>query len=84
MKLKNEIGTYDYSTVAYKLHNMDSIYQATLFFIIVSLSALLVTGALLIFLRKHSILDYPNKRSSHETPTPRGGGIALISVILLA
>ena len=63
---------------------MDSIYQATLFFIVVSLSALVATGALLPLLRKHSILDIPNNRSSHDAPTPKGGGIALISVILLA
>ena len=29
------------------------------------------------------ILDHPNERSSHARPTPRGGGIAVMAVILL-
>lgn len=28
------------------------------------------------------ILDHPNERSSHSTPTPRGGGIAIVVVVL--
>lgn len=36
--------------------------------------------------RKHavarSILDVPNSRSLHETPTPRGGGLAIVTVVL--
>lgn len=35
-------------------------------------------------LARRSILDRPNERSSHATPTPRGGGIAVIGVILPA
>ncbi|MEK7291924.1 MAG: glycosyltransferase family 4 protein, partial [Actinomycetota bacterium] len=31
-----------------------------------------------------SRLDIPNERSSHETPTPRGGGIAVVVVVLIA
>ena len=27
---------------------------------------------------KHSLLDIPNERSSHEIPTPRGGGLAIV------
>ncbi len=27
---------------------------------------------------KHSIIDLPNERSSHSSPTPRGGGIAIV------
>jgi len=33
------------------------------------------TGALLRLLRTRAILDHPNARSSHATPTPRGGGL---------
>jgi Fuc2NAc and GlcNAc transferase len=29
------------------------------------------------FLRKKEILDHPNHRSSHDIPTPRGGGIGI-------
>jgi Fuc2NAc and GlcNAc transferase len=29
-----------------------------------------------------SLLDHPNERSSHATPTPRGGGVAIVVVFL--
>jgi len=41
-------------------------------------------GALLPFLRARAILDLPNARSSHETPTPKGGGIVVIGVVVMA
>ncbi len=31
---------------------------------------------------KKEILDIPNERSSHETPTPRGGGLVIVGVSL--
>ena len=34
------------------------------------------------FLRRRSLLDHPNPRSSHVIPTPRGGGIAVIGVLV--
>lgn len=44
----------------------------------------LATRAVLSLLVKRAILDRPNERSSHDTPTPRGGGIAVIAVLLPA
>ena len=44
----------------------------------------LATGALIPILRRRDMLDYPNERSSHFAPTPRGGGIAVTGSILLA
>src|SRR6516165_11082363 len=44
----------------------------------------LATRALIPFLRRRDMLDYPNERSSHFAPTPRGGGIAVTGSILLA
>jgi UDP-GlcNAc:undecaprenyl-phosphate GlcNAc-1-phosphate transferase len=42
--------------------------------------ALAVTGALaplvLVALRRARVLDHPSERSSHDRPTPRGGGVA--------
>lgn len=35
-------------------------------------------------LRAHAILDVPNERSSHSLPLPRGGGLAILGVGLLA
>lgn len=47
-----------------------------------ALSCLAVRLAL-VWLRKRALLDRPNARSSHVTPTPRGGGLGLIPVVLL-
>ena len=44
----------------------------------------LATGALIPMLRRGDMLDYPNERSSHIAPTPRGGGIAMTGSVLLA
>jgi len=48
------------------------------------LIACLGTRALIPLLRQAAVLDHPNERSSHEAPTPRGGGIALFVAILVA
>ena len=34
------------------------------------------------FLLKRALLDLPNERSSHKTPVPRGGGWAILAVVL--
>ena len=46
------------------------------------LLSLLGTRALIPLLRRR-VLDRPNERSSHTTPTPRGGGIALVGAVLI-
>lgn len=33
-------------------------------------------------LLRHDILDRPNERSSHEAPTPRGGGLGVLAALL--
>ena len=52
------------------------------------LGALAVSAAgtplVLRLLSRRAILDHPNPRSSHEVPTPRGGGIAVIAALILA
>jgi UDP-N-acetylmuramyl pentapeptide phosphotransferase/UDP-N-acetylglucosamine-1-phosphate transferase len=35
------------------------------------------------YARRRAILDHPSERSSHSTPTPRGGGAGLLSAWLL-
>jgi glycosyltransferase WbpL len=49
---------------------------------IVAASALLVSYGITSFIRRfalrHGVLDLPNARSSHRTPTPRGGGVAIV------
>jgi len=48
------------------------------------LIACLGTRALIPLLRRASVLDQPNQRSSHLRPVPRGGGIAPVAAIALA
>ncbi len=44
--------------------------------------SLAATGYVLRVLRRRRILDHPNQRSSHTDPTPRGGGVGLLVVLL--
>ena len=62
---------------------MTVLHIAFLFFgtALVSLAA---TGLILRVLKTQGIVDRPNERSSHEVPTPRGGGLAVIVVLLVA
>lgn len=48
------------------------------------LVALLGTFALRRYALLRNMLDTPNARSSHSVPTPRGGGVAIVSSFLLA
>jgi UDP-N-acetylmuramyl pentapeptide phosphotransferase/UDP-N-acetylglucosamine-1-phosphate transferase len=41
-------------------------------------------GLALWYARRADLLDVPNHRSSHSVPTPRGGGIALVSAVSAA
>lgn len=43
--------------------------------------SLVLVRAVMAFLNRREILDLPNERSSHDTPTPRGGGLAVMPVI---
>ena len=47
------------------------------------LVSLWLTGRVRRYALRHNMLDRPNERSSHETPTPRGGGLGF-SVLILA
>jgi Fuc2NAc and GlcNAc transferase len=53
-------------------------------FIIVScLISLILTWCLRLYALRHSMMDIPNERSSHDIPTPRGGGLAIVLTFLL-
>ena len=47
------------------------------------IGAMLLTWAVLIYLRRKAILDMPNHRSSHAVPTPRGGGLAVTPLLIV-
>jgi len=43
---------------------------------------LIGTKLVLAAAHKHALMDHPNERSSHSVPTPHGGGVAIIAVVL--
>ncbi len=51
-------------------------------FVFVSIVTFVLTKVVLLVLKKRSVFDFPNERSSHFVPTPRGGGIAVLIVLL--
>lgn len=59
-------------------------FQFITLFISVGLISMSATGIILKYLHKKEILDHPNQRSSHSTPTPRGGGIGILIAIIPA
>jgi len=56
--------------------------QGVIYLIAFSLTALL-TGIVRRYALRHNILDFPNARSSHRVPTPRGGGVAFVTVFIV-
>jgi UDP-N-acetylmuramyl pentapeptide phosphotransferase/UDP-N-acetylglucosamine-1-phosphate transferase len=57
------------------------VYVAGLFCLI-CVCSFISTKAVIAPLRRRALLDLPNKRSSHTTPTPRGGGLAVMASLL--
>ena len=53
-----------------------------LIFISVAFLSYLGVDVIRRYAEKHRILDRPNERSSHVVPTPRGGGLAIVVLIL--
>jgi Fuc2NAc and GlcNAc transferase len=52
--------------------------------IVAFLASTLVTGLVRRYLLWRNVLDIPNERSAHSVPTPRGGGVSIVLVFLLA
>jgi len=52
----------------------------SLVIVISGLSSCLLTYFIWSFTRSSGLLDIPNERSSHTIPTPRAGGVAIVSV----
>jgi UDP-N-acetylmuramyl pentapeptide phosphotransferase/UDP-N-acetylglucosamine-1-phosphate transferase len=51
---------------------------------VIALASAFATAVLIGMLRRRAILDHPNARSSHARPTPRGGGLAVVPITLVA
>jgi len=58
-------------------------FSSILLFAAAFAASLIGTSVVLQALRDRAILDHPNPRSSHSTPTPRGGGIAVVAVTII-
>ncbi len=58
-------------------------WMKLVFFISAVLLSFVLTAALRRYAVASSLLDVPNARSSHMTPTPRGGGVAIVLTFLL-
>jgi Fuc2NAc and GlcNAc transferase len=52
-----------------------------IFVLLFLVSALITAGARLVLVRRGQ-LDFPNSRSSHSVPVPRGGGVGIVVVFL--
>lgn len=63
------------------LHTPGNLTSLALYVIAIFCGTCLVTGLVLRHLR---IIDVPNARSSHSTPTPRGGGIGIVAGFFLS
>ena len=55
----------------------------TLFFVVLVVATAVITRQLIVNSHRFSKMDIPNERSSHITPTPRGGGIAFVTTSLI-
>ena len=51
-------------------------------FVMAFVASYALTGLALMFLLWAKLFDTPNERSSHHYPTPRGGGLAVVPVVL--
>jgi UDP-N-acetylmuramyl pentapeptide phosphotransferase/UDP-N-acetylglucosamine-1-phosphate transferase len=52
-------------------------------FVAALVASVALVGLVRQYARRREILDHPSERSSHSTPTPRGGGAGLLSAWLL-
>lgn len=52
-------------------------------FLVAGVVALVGTPAVVWLARRWSLIDEPNHRSSHATPIPRGGGIAIVVAVAI-
>ncbi|MDQ6978833.1 MAG: glycosyltransferase family 4 protein [Mariprofundaceae bacterium] len=57
-----------------------ALFSHLLFALVLCLSSWAITRWMI---HHTAFLDIPNERSSHETPTPRGGGVAIVAAFLI-
>lgn len=55
-----------------------------LLFVLLFLASALITARIRPLLARHGLMDFPNARSSHVVPVPRGGGLGIVVSFLSA
>jgi UDP-N-acetylmuramyl pentapeptide phosphotransferase/UDP-N-acetylglucosamine-1-phosphate transferase len=60
------------------------IWLLALVCVLTAAAGALGTWLLIRILSRRAILDHPNERSNHAVPTPRGGGLAVVPITLIA
>jgi Fuc2NAc and GlcNAc transferase len=55
-----------------------------LFFSFLVVASFLLTELIRRYTLKKNLIDTPNERSSHTVPTPRGGGLSIVVIFLIA
>jgi len=53
-------------------------------FVLLFVASALITAGVRMVLARQGMMDFPNSRSSHAVPVPRGGGVAIVVVFLSA
>ena len=56
--------------------------QFELYLVFFFTGAFILTGIIRVYAIKKNVIDIPNERSSHEVPTPRGGGVSVVITFL--
>jgi UDP-N-acetylmuramyl pentapeptide phosphotransferase/UDP-N-acetylglucosamine-1-phosphate transferase len=58
------------------------IWTLAIIAVVTALASAVFVGLVRVQLLRRGILDQPNERSSHDVPTPRGGGLGLLAALL--
>ena len=58
-------------------------YNACLIFVLVVLCSNVIIYSVRKFSIRKKILDIPNSRSSHSLPTPKGGGLSIVIIMIV-
>lgn len=69
-------------------HDHCTFFRTNMLFVVIWLLiaslAFILTWMFRRYALARSLMDIPNARSSHTTPTPRGGGVAIVATFMLA